>query len=248
MRRGIFLISGGSRGIGAAIADEACSRGESVYLIAREPAGLSRRARTLQSKYGPSAVGGYAQVDLAQPSSVDEFCRTFDAEVAVLVNNAGFWREDRLDDGGTEVLRQLMEVNVFGLARITKGLFGRMTCGGRIINISSQLGTSGRSQMGAYSATKHAVIGLTRCWATEAATRQITVNAVCPGWVDTRSNREELAPLAVARGSSLDATMADIAKGSPLGRFILEAEVASLVVFLASEAASGITGQVYEIK
>lgn len=102
--------------------------------------------------------------------------------------------------------------------------------------------------MGAYAASKHAVIGLTRCWALELGTRAITVNAVCPGWVNTESNQVGIKEWAEKEGLSLEEKIKEIANPLTLHRFISPEEVASLVGFLIGSTSSGITGQVYEIK
>ena len=119
---------------------------------------------------------------------------------------------------------------------------------GRIINISSQLGIAGRAGMGAYAASKHAIIGLTRCWSLELDARGITVNAVCPGWVDTQSNRTEIRQWARTLDMSYQQKKKQLAEPLTLGRFITSQEVARLVTFLAGPESSGITGHVYEIK
>jgi 3-hydroxybutyrate dehydrogenase len=102
--------------------------------------------------------------------------------------------------------------------------------------------------MGVYAASKHAVIGLTRCWALELGTRAITVNAVCPGWVNTESNQVEIKEWAEKEGLSLEDKIKEIADPLTLHRFIEPEEVASLVGFLIGSTGGGITGQVYEIK
>lgn len=141
-----------------------------------------------------------------------------------------------------------MKLNVEGLYFLTKGLQRWIVNNGRIINIASQLGTGGRAGMGAYAASKHAVIGLTRCWALELGEKGITVNAVCPGWVNTELNRVEIRQKAKEQGTSFENKFQEIANPLTLRRFIEPEEVAQLVAFLVDTTGSGITGQAYEIK
>jgi len=237
------LITGATRGIGRAIAERALKDGFEVHLIARTSDSLERVAGEL-SKLGQVA---FTPVNMARREELQRFCERWRGPLHGIVNNVGAWREDSLLDADMDVLVEMMSLNVFGMFGLTKGLYGHLLPGGRVVNISSQLGVRGRELMGSYAATKHAIIGLTRSWAPEAARRGITVNAVCPGWVDTQSNQDELSVLAARRGRTLEQEMQTIAQGLVLGRFIRQEEVASLVAFLLSPDSSGVTAQAYEI-
>lgn len=238
------VVTGANRGIGFAISSELLHRGFSIHMIAHQEEELKKAHSRLQ-KYGNV---GYSIVDLSQREEIKKFCLRWDKPIWGLVNNAGRWAEERLDDPDTGMWDPIMKLNVEGLYFLTKGLQQWIMHGGRIVNISSQLGTSGRAGMGIYSASKHAVIGLARCWALEFGNRKIAVNAVCPGWVDTESNRAEITKLAEKEGVSFDEKMKQIATPLTLHRFIEPKEVANLVAFLIDTQNTGITGQIYEIK
>jgi NAD(P)-dependent dehydrogenase (short-subunit alcohol dehydrogenase family) len=238
------VITGGSRGIGRAIAESVVAAGYAIHLVARSEAHLRGVAREL----GELGDVSYSTLDLSNGDAVLGFCRVWREDIHGLVNNAGYWLEDPIDELDASLFTSLLSVNLVAPYLLTKGLITRIRDGGRIINIASQLGTGGRARMGAYSASKHGLIGLTRCWAPELGARRITVNAVCPGWVDTASNRTELAALAQERRTNLEQEMEAISSTLVLKRFIEPREVANLVTFLLGAGGSGITGQVYEIK
>jgi NAD(P)-dependent dehydrogenase (short-subunit alcohol dehydrogenase family) len=238
------IVTGGSRGIGRAIAEKCLEAGYRVHLVARCEQTLSQVAIELQTK----GFVEYSAVDLSDPQQVERFTKCLQGQFYGLVNNAGFWQEDSLEKLDVGLFMRMTNVNVLAPYLLTVGLFDKIKSPGRVVNIASQLGTMGRERMGIYCATKHALVGLTRSWAPEASRKGITVNTVCPGWVDTESNRTELRRLGDKRGRTMDDEVEQITKGLILRRFIKEEEVASLVVFLMSAGASGISGQVYEIK
>jgi NAD(P)-dependent dehydrogenase (short-subunit alcohol dehydrogenase family) len=122
-----------------------------------------------------------------------------------------------------------------------------MAPGGRIVNLSSVLGRFGVSGYAAYCAAKHGVIGFTRALALELAPREITVNALCPGWVETDMADQGIRETASALGISPEEFREQAIAGVPLKRFLDPSEIAKLALYLTSEEASGITGQTYNI-
>jgi len=160
--------------------------------------------------------------------------------IDVLINSAGLAGSNPLDAGSDDALwHRVIDVNLNGTYYFTKYAFPHIPDGGRIINIGSLLSHKGVADQTAYSAAKHAVLGFTRAFARHATARNVTVNVVCPGWVRTDMARN--------RWEELDIDEETAAAGIPLGRVIEPAEVASLVYFLASDEAGGITGQAFNI-
>lgn len=239
-----IIVTGASSGIGFSIAQSLLQQGFDIHMIAHQSDSLNRAQGQL-TKYGNV---GFSVVDLSDRQEVKNFCDKWQKPILGLVNNAGRWSEERLDDPDKDIWDPIMKLNLEGLYFLTKGLQSTIINSGRIVNISSQLGTGGRVGMGIYAASKHAVIGLTRCWALEMSDREITVNAVCPGWVNTQSNRIEIENWAKEEGVPFNQKMDELARPLALHRFIEPEEVANLVTFLIQPTGSGITGQVYEIK
>ena len=240
----LVIVTGASRGIGFFITQELLKKGFKIHMIADQ----EKRLKEAQIKLKQHGNVAYSVLNLSAREQIKDFCDQWKQEVFGLVNNAGRWAEERIDEPDKNIWDLIMKLNVEGLYFLTKGLQRRIVNNGRIINIASQLGTSGRAGMGAYAASKHAVIGLTRCWALELGTRAITVNAVCPGWVNTESNRVEIKKWAEEKSLSFENKVKEITDSLALHRFIEPEEVASLVGFLIGSTGSGITGQVYEIK
>lgn len=232
------IVTGGSRGIGKAIAAELLRRGFAVTIVSKNAEEGEGAAKELSM----SGRVAFERLDLTDRNTIKKFTDSWQDSLYGIVNNAGMWGDERIDEPDTGLHDRIMRLNVDGLLFFTKGLLPHLTDNGRIVNISSQLGLWGREAMGSYSASKHAVIGFTKSWAYELGPRGITVNAVCPGWVDTESNFVELREIAKSRGITLDKLVAEISAPYALKRFVTPQEVANVVAFLLSEDASGVTG------
>ncbi|MFW6058213.1 MAG: SDR family NAD(P)-dependent oxidoreductase, partial [Persicimonas sp.] len=187
------------------------------------------------------------QLDVTDQAAVEALIDRI-GPLDVLVANAGVCRQARLDDEKSdEVWHQTMEVNVHGVYYCVKAAAKTMPDAASIVTVSSGLGKNARAAYEAYTASKHAVLGLTKCVALELAPRGIRVNAVCPGWVDTPMSRADSAEGARRAGVETAAFRQQAIDGIPLGRMVEPADVAGLIRWLASNEASAITGQSYNI-
>jgi 3-hydroxybutyrate dehydrogenase len=141
------------------------------------------------------------------------------------------------------VFRRIIDINVIGTQLVTRRALRKMTPGGAIVNTASIWGRVAEPLFGAYVASKHAVIGLTKTWAKELGPRGIRVNAICPGWVRTEASMLSLKLMAERRSESEDHLLAAITGGQALPGLMEPEDMASTYLFLASDAASNITGQ-----
>jgi NAD(P)-dependent dehydrogenase (short-subunit alcohol dehydrogenase family) len=241
-----ILVTGGGRGIGRAIALAFADAGNTVVIASRTRPELDEVARAIEQR-GASAV--VLPVDITDERAVRDGFAVLDAvgSLDVLVNNAGVGGGQPVDKTDTAVWRRVLDTNVWGTFLVTRNALPLMTSGGRVINISSVLGRFGVPGYTAYCAAKHAVIGFTRALALELAPRGITVNAICPGWVDTEMAAQGMHLGAEAMGITFEEFRKQAIGAVPIGRMIQPDEVAALVTFLASPVTSAITGQTYNI-
>jgi len=233
----VVIVTGASRGLGRAAAERFHERGASVAVNARG----AGRAEALAKSIGARALA--VPGDVAAPGVAEEIVRrTLErfGRVDVVVNNAAFARSTRFPDLTAEEWREALEVNMTAPFLMTKAVLPAMKAQGygRIINISSSAGRMVSTLGGAhYTASKAGLLGLTRAAAKELGKFGITVNAVCPGMIDTELTRE----------NASDDLLQHLAASYPVPRLGTPIEVADLICFAASEAAGYITGASFDI-
>jgi NAD(P)-dependent dehydrogenase (short-subunit alcohol dehydrogenase family) len=241
------LVTGGGRGIGRAIALAFAAPGNTVAIVARTRGDLDEVGRAIGAR-GARAVA--LPADITDENAVREAFAELHAlspTLDVVVNNAGVGGGQPIDTTATADWRRIVDTNVWGTFLVSRHAVPMLGNGGRIVNVSSVLGRFGVPGYTAYCASKHAVIGFTRALSLELAGRGITVNAICPGWVDTEMAAQGMQLGANAMGITFEQFREQAIGRVPLGRIIQPEEVASLVAFLASPQAAAITGQTYNI-
>lgn len=235
-RTGTVLVTGATGGIGKALVHHLAVAGYRLHLMGRSTPAL----RELSS--GISAT--YSSVDLSDGRAIRVFCRNWTEPIYALIHNAAVVHVGAVDSpDALDEWTETLSVNLIAPYLLTNGLQDRIVDGGRIVNISSQLGRVGRAGYGAYCASKFALIGATKCWAQELGARQITVNAVLPTWVSTDQALGDARRQAEERGVDLDEHLAGAVSRLELRRMTRPEEVAALVGYLLSDDAAGVSGQ-----
>ena len=230
------LVTGGGRGIGAAIARAFAAAGARVVVCGRNQPDLDVVAREID--------GLALQLDLLDRATTDRVLATV-GDVDVLVNNAGAAESASLEKTTDAVWDRIMELDATAPFRVTRALVpGMVKKGwGRVVNIASNAGVSGYGYTAAYCAAKHAMVGMTRALAIDLARTGVTINALCPGWVETQMVEEAVSRIASKTGRSLDEARTQLASMSPQKRMIEPSEVAHAALMLCDHAARGIHGQ-----
>ena len=219
----LALVTGASRGIGHAIAEELKKHGANVVGTSTTEAGARR-------------IGGRV-LDVRDPAQCDALVKAL-GDIAILVNNAGITRDNlalRMKDAEWD---EVMETNLRAVFRLSRAVMRGMMKArwGRIINITSVVGAAGNPGQANYAAAKAAVVGMTKSLARELGSRNITVNCVAPGFIDTDMTR-------ALSEEQRTALLANI----PLGRLGTPQDVAAAVAYLASPAGSYVTGSVLHV-
>jgi ketoreductase len=245
----VALVTGGGTGIGKAIAVQMAKNGAKVAIASRRREHLERTAEDAR-KLGLLMLP--IQMDVRKKSEVERGVATIVAEwgaVHILVNNAGISGLSLISDPSDSKWYDVIDTNLSGMYLVTKTILKHMPdhSAGRVINISSVLGKFGVPGYTAYCAAKHGMIGFTRALALEVVDRGITVNTICPGWVDTEMASLGINETAALQGITPEEFKAQAVAAVPIKRFLDPGEVAEFVCYIASDAAKGITGQAMNI-
>ena len=218
------VVTGGTKGIGRAVADRLASEGWDVLVLARRPVASPHR---------------FAACDVADPTAVRQAFAAL-TRVDALVNCAGTAGANTLEGDDDALWHAIIASNLHGTYHCCKAALPLLPDGtGRIVNMASVLGLRGVPDQTAYCAAKHGVVGFTKALALALAPRGITVNVLCPGWVDTEMARQ--------RYTELGITPEQAAAGVPTGRVAAPEEVADAVLWLLRPEARGVTGHALPI-
>jgi NAD(P)-dependent dehydrogenase (short-subunit alcohol dehydrogenase family) len=249
LRDKVVLITGASGGIGQALAAEFARSGAVVVISSRNGDKLRALAERLHSDGGRALplrcdVGDKKQVDMLGGTITERV-----GTVQILINNAGIAPAVSFLEMDDRVWDEVLRVNLTGTYNCCKAFLPGMIARGwgRIINIASTTAKVAYSHVSAYATSKHGVLGLTRALALETAKLGVTVNAICPGYVETELTRENARRMAEKTGKKTDDVLRLFADSSPQKRLIAPGEVAALALMLASEKAGGITGQAINV-
>ena len=240
------VVTGGGRGIGAAIAEELARLGATVTIMGRDRGRLERELGQLKARFGGEHAAEPCDVtDQASVSRAFDAARVRHGHPWVLVNNAGAAMSARFTETTREAWDDMLATNLTSAFLCCQQVLPAMldAGSGRIVNVGSIASVKGAARLAAYTAAKHGLIGLTRALASETVKRGITVNAVCPGYTDTGMAQMAVDNLVTGRGVTPDEAKRMILGTIPRGRLIEPAEVASAVGWLCSPGASAVTGQ-----
>ena len=239
------LITGGGRGIGATAAAALAKAGAQVSVAARSGDQVDGVAAELRSRGFAAFAFPCDVTDAEQVAGLAESARQAMGRVDILVNNAGTATSSPLRDITLAEWNRLMAVNATGTFLCTQAVFDAMVADGwgRVVNVASVAGLHGDRYIAAYTAAKHAAVGFTRAVAAEAAGTGVTVNAVCPGYVDTPLTDDTIARVMRRAKLSHDDALEAILRHTGQPRLIRPDEVASSIVELCTEQAGDRNGE-----
>ncbi|AKU92252.1 SDR family NAD(P)-dependent oxidoreductase [Vulgatibacter incomptus] len=245
----VALVTGASRGIGKACAIALAEQGANVALCSRELKACEETAAAIRAEGGAASAFALDVTDDRQVEDCVALVAASFGPIDIVVNNAGIAFSAPLHRTSLAELRRVLEVNLVGAFAVIHAVLPSMLerRRGRVINIASTAGRAGYRYTTAYSASKHALVGLTRSLAHEVAPKGITVNAVCPGWTETEMLEASARKISEVTGRSREEAVAELAHMNAIGRLIRPEEVARAVAFLADPAAGGITGQLLNV-
>jgi 3-hydroxybutyrate dehydrogenase len=232
------LVTGGSRGIGRAIAAALTAAGARVTV-------LGRNESTLASVVREGHAHAAAVADVSDAGAVAAALRGLTAPVDLLVANAGAAVSATFLKTDDDAFHEMIATNLMGTVHAARAVLGGMIERGfgRIVAVASTAGLKGYPYVSAYCASKHAVVGFVRALAVETAATGVTVNAVCPGFTDTDLVAESLARIVAKTGRGRDEALRELTRHNPQQRLVEPREVADAVVWLCGDGASAITGQ-----
>jgi 3-hydroxybutyrate dehydrogenase len=241
----VALVTGGASGIGREIGECLAREGANVVLADKDGPGAARSAEALLAQdlrvQGVSCdVTSEAQINQAIDSTIATH-----GKLDILVNNAGLQHVAPIEEFPVEKFELLVRIMLFAPFIATKRVFPSMKQQrwGRILNVASINGLVGFAGKAAYNSAKHGLLGFTKVAALEGAAHGITVNALCPGYVDTPLVRNQLGDLARTRNVPLERVLEDVIYPlQPIRRLLTVREIADYAVFLTSDRASGVTG------
>ncbi|MBA6437030.1 SDR family NAD(P)-dependent oxidoreductase [Streptomyces sp. GMR22] len=247
----IAVVTGATSGIGREVATRLAQGGHQVFVCSRSAEQLTEFIKESQNSGldidgRVCDVGDAGQIDTFVSAAVERY-----GAVDILVNNAGRSGGGITAEVSDELWLDVINTNLNSVFRMTRAILGaggmQRKQRGRIINIASTGGKQGVLHGAPYSASKHGVVGLTKAWGLELAKTGITVNAVCPGFVETPMAEKVRAHYAGLWGVSEDETFQRVTARVPIGRYVEAGEVAAMVEYLISDGAAAVTAQALNV-
>jgi NAD(P)-dependent dehydrogenase (short-subunit alcohol dehydrogenase family) len=242
------FVTGGSRGIGEVVAGALLDAGARVTITGRGAEAVAATAERLSGR-GPCRGEAMEVTDGASIRRAAEAARAAFGPVTIVVANAGQAESAPLHRTPDELWDRMIGVNLTGTFLTIRELLPDLLAAGwgRIVNVASIAGLIGGPYISAYCAAKHGIVGLTRALALEVAQKNITVNAVCPGYTETDMLDFAVTRIVEKTGRTVEQARADLVKGNPQGRFVTSEEVANAVLWLVSPGSESITAQAIAI-
>ncbi len=243
------VVTGAGRGIGRSIALALAEAGADVAVTARTATELEQLTADIR---GMGRQSWLTPCDVMDVEQVQQMAKTFldgMGGIDILVNNAGNAGSHKFLNHPDDLWNRMLAINLTSVYQVTKAFIPRLIDQryGRVITVASIASRVGGGYIAAYTAAKHGVLGLTRALATEMLPYNITVNAICPGYVDTPMTDASVSNIVARTGMPESQARAALEKSSPQNRLIEPAEVAAIAVFLAQDSSKGITGQAINI-